>query len=331
MKNPIIVIAGPTASGKTALAVHLAKKLGGEVINADSRSIYREMDLGTGKPTTEEREGIPHHLFDIADPDEQFSVAEYKKLAEEKIKEIAGRGKIPIIAGGTMMYIDAVIYNYEMSDTKPNQKLRERLAQKSTEEIFSELQKADSRTAKMIDSHNRHRLIRALEIFYETGSPKASEKKKSLPKNVLYLALCEGFGAKAMKSPSSVIPAQAGIQKNKADSGQARMTKGNDRKQLYDRINKRADVWMKEGFVDEVKKLLEKYSLGDPGMNGIGYKQVGLYLTGKISLKEATEKFKQGDRNLAKRQLTWLRRNKDVTWIKNKSEAEKAVKNFLGT
>lgn len=293
MKNPIIVIAGPTASGKTALAVHLAKKLGGEVINADSRSIYREMDLGTGKPTMEEREDIPHYLFDIVDPDERFSVAEYKKLAEEKIEEIRGRGKTPIIAGGTMMYIDAVVYDYKLSEIKPNQKLRERLAQKSTEEIFSELKKADPGTAKTIDSHNRHRIIRALEIFHETGSPKASEKKNALPKNVLYLAI------------------------------------DRDREELYGRINKRVDIWMKEGFVDEVKKLLEKYSLEDPGMSGIGYKQVGLYLNGKISFNEATEKFKQGDRNLSKRQLTWLRRNPAIVWVKNESEAEKAVNDFL--
>ncbi len=294
MESPIIVITGPTASGKTAISVEMAKKFGGEIINADSRSIYKEMDLGTGKPTMTEREGIPHHLFDVVSPNEQFSVAEYKKMAEEKIAEIRSRGNVPIIAGGTMMYIDAVVYDYEMSDAKPDSMLRNKLAQKSTEEIFAELEKNDPETAVSIDARNRHRLIRALEVFYETGKPAANGKRKAkLPTNVLYLAI------------------------------------DRDREELYAIINRRVKKWMAEDFVDEVKNLLKKYSLDDPGMSGIGYKQVGLYLKGDITLEEATDKFQQGDRNLAKRQLTWLRRNKDVVWIKDKKEAEDKIKKFL--
>jgi len=279
--NKIIVIAGPTASGKTDLAIELAKKIDGEIVNADSRSIYKEMDLGTGKPTIEERRGIPHHLFDLINPDEQFSVAEYKELAEEKIKEIKDRGKTPVIVGGTGLYIDSVVYDYVMPESKPDYELRAKLEEKSTEELFSDLAQVDLGTAERIDPKNRRRLIRALEIFYETGKPKVEqEKKKPLPEDVLYFAI------------------------------------DIDRETLYERINQRVDKWVAEGFIDEVKELLKKYSLEDPGMSGIGYKQIGLYLTGQITKEKAIEKFKQGDRNLAKRQLTWFKRNKDVIWIR---------------
>ncbi|MCL5094171.1 MAG: tRNA (adenosine(37)-N6)-dimethylallyltransferase MiaA [Patescibacteria group bacterium] len=277
----IIVIAGPTASGKTELAIELAKKIGGEIINADSRSIYIGMDIGTGKPTLEERQGVPHHLFDIITPDQQFSVAEYKKLAEKKIKEIQERGKTPILVGGTGLYIDSVVYGYELPEIAPDYTLRKELEERSEEDLYAELAEVDPETAEKIDPKNKRRIIRALEIYYGTGRSKITqEKRKKLLENVLYFAID--------------IP----------------------RETLYQRINERVDKWIKEGFVEEVKKLLEKYPLDSPGMSGIGYKQIGLHLTSQISKEEATSKFKQGDRNLAKRQLTWFKRNKDIIWVK---------------
>jgi len=294
MKNPIIVITGPTASGKTSISIEMAKKFGGEIINADSRSIYKGMDIGTGKPTTEERQDIPHHLFDIVSPNKRFSVSEFKNLATEKIDGIRSRGKIPFIVGGTALYIDALVYDYDMPEAKPDLGLRTKLEKKSTDELFKELSNVDTKTSQKIDSHNRPRVIRALEIFYKTGKSKVmQEKKKSLPKNILYLAV------------------------------------ETDRQELYDTINKRVEGWMDGGFTNEVKGLLKKYSLDDPGMSGIGYKQFGLYLNGKITLAEAINKFQQGDRNLAKRQLTWLNRNKDVIWIENEKEAERNINFFL--
>lgn len=298
IKNKIIIIAGPTASGKTKLAIDLAKRINGEIINADSRSIYKEMDIGTGKPenqltinkkqlTKETRqltdylvEDIPHHLFNIKNPDESFSVYEFKRLAEKKIKEIHSRNHIPIIVGGTGLYIDSLVYNYKLPKAKPNKTLRKELERKTPENLFKELKKLDPETAQKIDPKNTRKIIRALEIFYQTKKPKVmQEKKRKIPKNILYFAI---------KTPREI---------------------------LYEKINKRVDSWIDKGFEDEVKSLLKKYPLDSPGMSGIGYKQFGLYLTGKITRKEAIERFKQGDRNLAKRQISWFKRNKEIIWI----------------
>lgn len=291
--NPIIVIAGPTASGKTAMAVELAKKFGGEIINADSRSIYVGMDLGTGKPTKEEMGGIPHHLFDIVKPNEKFSFVEYKKLANEKIKEIQSRGKIPFIVGGTGLYIDSVVYDFEPAG-EADWELRKALEEKDTELLYGMLLTFDPETAKKIDPKNKRRIIRALEIYEQTKDSKVKqEKKKEKPENILYLAID--------------IP----------------------REELYEKINKRIYVWMSDGLEAEIKGLLNTYSLDDPGMNGIGYKQIGLYLNGEISRDQAIEKFKQGDRNLAKRQITWLKRNSDILWVKSFAEAEKPISELI--
>lgn len=291
MKNPIIILTGPTASGKTSFSYPLAKKFDGEIICADSMTVYKSMDIGTDKP--KEFNGIPHHLLDILNPDEEFNVSIFKDLAENKIKEIHGRGNIPFLVGGSTMYIDALAYNYEIPKTKPDMKLRSKLEKKTNSELFSQLIELDPDAEWTVDRNNKRRLIRALEVCIQTGKPFTTQKKKrDLPKNVLYLA----------------------IQR--------------DREELYKRINSRVDEMITEGFLDEVKKLHKKYDL-NTAMQATGYRQLIQFIDGEISLEEAIEKTKQSHRNYAKRQLTWLNRNKDVIWIENKKEAEKKIDRFL--
>lgn len=288
----IIVIAGPTASGKTKLAIELAKEINGEIINADSRSIYRGMDVGTGKPDKKEMAGIPHHLFDIKNPDEDFNVVEFKKLAKEKIKEIQNRDHIPIIVGGTGLYIDALVYDYKMPDTIPDEVLRKELDNRETEDLFKELKKIDPETAKKIDPKNKRRLVRALEIYYQTKKSKtAQETRKKLPKDVLYFAIN--------------IP----------------------REELYAKINKRVkEMFLVQKLDDEVKKLLKKYSADLPIIQTMGYKESAQYLNKEILLEEAIQKTQQAHRNYAKKQMTWFRKNKDIVWI----EADiNIIKNIL--
>ncbi len=301
MKNPIIILTGPTASGKTALSLDLAKKFNGEIIAADSMTVYKGMDIGTDKPKHNTRysihnneiSGIPHHMIDILNPDEEFNVAIFKDLAEKQIKEIHGRGNIPFLVGGSTLYIDALVYDYQMPETKPNLKLRASLESKSKEKLFSQLIELDPDAEWTVDRNNKRRLIRALEVTLSTGKPFTKQKsKKKLLDNILYLAI------------------------------------ERDRQELYERINSRVDEMMAEGFLDEVKELHKKYDLST-AMQATGYRQLSQYLEDEISLEEAIEKTKQSHRNYAKRQLTWLRRNKDVIWVKNKTEAEEEIREFL--
>lgn len=295
--------------------------------------------------------GIPHHMLDILNPDEEFNVAIFKDLAEKIIGEIHSRDNIPFLVGGSTMYIDALVYNYNIPRAKPNNELRKKLEAQSNEKLFGQLIELDPDAEWTVDKNNKRRLIRALEVCIQTGEPFTKQKtKRDLPKNVLYLALNEDYQAKTAEIsappvipasppvipaspfviPASppVIPAEAGIQPSNADSGQGRMTQGAGRKKLYDKINKRVDEMMAEGFLDEVKKLHKKYDL-DTALQATGYKQLVEYLEDNLTLEEAVEKTKQSHRNYAKRQLTWLRRNQDVVWIKNSKEAEKKIEDFL--
>ncbi len=301
MGNPIIVLTGPTASGKTAISLDLAKKFNGEIIAADSMTVYRGMSIGTDKPThnakytiyNAEINGIPHHMINILNPDEEFNVSIFKGLAEKEIKEIQRRDNIPFLVGGSTLYIDALVYDYQMPDPKPNLKLRQSLEVNSNEELFSRLIELDPDAKWTVDKNNKRRLIRALEVSIQSEKPFTKQKsKEKLPKNVFYLAI------------------------------------ERDRQELYERINKRVDEMMNNGFLDEVKELHKKYDL-NTAMQATGYRQLVQYLKGEISLEEAVEKTKQSHRNYAKRQLTWLRRNKDVIWIKNESEAEEEIREFL--
>lgn len=304
LKSKIIIILGPTASGKTELAVELAKKFNGEVISADSRQVYRGMDIATGKPKKYQMpnikcqilkiDGIYHHLFNIVNPDEDFSAAEYKELAVKKIKEIQKRGRFPFLVGGTGLYIKAVIDNLNIPRVPADKKLREKLEQKSTEELIRLIGQKDSITAKTIDVKNRRRLIRALEVAILTGRSFSSQQKKG-------------------KRLFDVL--QIGIDIPRAE--------------LYRRIDERVEKMIKEGLVEETQKLLKKYPPSLPSMSGIGYKEISQYLAEEITLKEAAQKIKNRTHNYARRQLTWFRKDKRINWVKNDKEAENVITRFL--
>lgn len=295
----IIVLVGPTASGKTAMSLKLAKKYGGEIVNADSRQVYRKMDIGTAKAKKDNgvefySQGIRHHLINIANPDEEFTLAEYKKLAFETIDDIISQGKLPIIVGGTGLYVWAVVDNLDIPAVAPNTRLRGELEKKSANELVRMLEEKDPDTANRIDLKNPRRVIRALEIVLSLKKDGTFEQKKLLPK---YEAL------------------QIGLNVN--------------RESLTERINERVDQQIRDGLVEEVKKLAEKYSWKLPSMSGIGYKQIGYYLRGEISLPEAVEMIKRDTRRYAKRQMTWFRREKRINWIDALPEAENLIEEFI--
>jgi len=293
MNNPIIVLTGPTASGKTAISLEIAKKFDCEIICADSMTVYRGMDIGTDKPKQSEMNGIPHHLLDIVNPDEEFNVAIFCEKVRTLVDEIQGRGKVPMLVGGSVMYIDAFVYDYQMPDVEPNQKLRDGLDGKTTDELFKQLCDCDPDCEWTVDRHNKRRIIRAIEVCQATGKPLAEQKsKKPLPENVLYLAVDK------------------------------------DRDELYSQIDKRVDIMFRQGFVDEVRGLHSIYD-HNTAMQAAGYRQIIQLLDEEIDLGTAIAKTKQVHRNYAKRQLTWLRRNNDIHWIKDAAEAEKLINKFL--
>ena len=296
----IIVIVGPTASGKTALGLDLAKKFNGEIINADSRQVYRGMDIATAKARPDDKQdgyfvqGIRHHLIDIVNPEEEFTLAHYKKLAFETVDEILSRGKLPIVVGGTGLYVRAIVDNPDIPEVAPNKELRDRLEQMSAEDRIECLKKIDPKSAAQIDLKNPRRVIRAIEVASATNKSFAAQQTKSAPR---YDALQIGLD----------VP----------------------REKLYERINARVDEQMKEGLFEETKKLAEKYSWDLPSMSGIGYKQIGLYLRGEMSLPEAAELIKRDTRNYAKRQMTWFIKDMRIKWVKTEDEAESLIKKFI--
>lgn len=287
MKKPLIIITGPTAVGKTDLSISLAKKIGGEIISADSMQVYRGLDIGSAKITTEEMDGVFHHLIDIFDFDEEFNVFLFKELAEKSIEDIYSRGNIPIICGGTGFYIQALLYDVSFSkedNSKIRAELEKRVDNEGAEVLYKELHEIDPKSAEIIHPNNVKRIIRALEYFKLNGKlfseHNETEKQKESPYNFMYFVIDD------------------------------------DRELLYQRINKRVDVMLSKGLVDEVKTLYEKgLRIGMTSAEGIGYKQLLPYLEGEISLDEATEKIKQDSRHYAKRQLTWFRREKETTWV----------------
>jgi tRNA dimethylallyltransferase len=306
MKNPIIILTGPTASGKTAMSLKLADEFNGEIIAADSMTVYRGMDIGTDKPGLNQNSkiksqndnvkninGVQHYLIDILNPDEPFNAAIFKEKATEAVVEIQKRGKIPFLVGGSTMFIDAFAYDYTMPEVEPDDLLRKELEQKSNDELFQQLVELDPDAEWTVDRNNKRRLVRALEVTLKTGIPFTAQKsKKDLAENILYLAIEV------------------------------------EREELYQKINNRVDQMMGEGFLNEVKILKENYD-HNTAMQAAGYKQLTQYLDGEIRLEEAVEKTKQAHRNYAKRQLTWLKANPDVVWIKNLSEAEQNITEFL--
>jgi tRNA dimethylallyltransferase len=294
MLEKVITILGPTASGKSEIAVNLAKKFKGEVISADSRQVYKGMNIGTGKITKKEMRGIPHYLLDVVSPKKRFDVVQYKKLALKAIEKIFKKGKLPIICGGTGFYIQALIDGIIIPEVKPDYQLRSHLDQLTTEDLFKRLKKLDSKRAKTIDKNNKRRLIRALEIVMKTKKPIPKLKKKPLPYPVLIL----------------------GIKKEKEE--------------LKKLIKKRLLKRLKKGMVAEIKRL-KKSGVSWKKLEdfGLEYRYVALYLQGKLKYGEMIEKLQKEIEQYAKRQMTWFRKDKRIHWIKNYKEAEKLVKSFL--
>lgn len=297
MKKPLVaVVVGPTASGKTSLSIELAKMLDGEIVSADSMQIYRDMDIATAKPTTEEMQGIRHHLIGFLDMGECFSVAAYKEMALEAISDILERGKLPIVVGGTGLYIDTLIKNteffdYEKSDIR--EKLEKRAENEGVEALYSELATVDNEAAAKLHINDTKRIIRALEVYYSTGKTITEQ--------------CELSHRNESEFDFCVIGLTS-----------------EDRQYLYERINKRVDIMVEDGLVEEARHFFNsEYSL--TAKQAIGYKELKPYFDGYISLSEALEKLKIETRRYAKRQLTWFRKNEKIHWLKidNLSESER--------
>lgn len=286
-KIKVIVVAGPTASGKTELGVELAKEFDGEVVSADSMQIYKGMDIATAKPTKEEIQGIPHHLIDFLDRDTAFSVADYVELAEEKIRDIHLRGKMPVIVGGTGLYISSLIDNIKFPDIKSDPEIRKKIqaeiAEKGADAVFEKLRKCDPETAAELHPNNTIRVIRALEVFEITG--------KKLSK----------FKEESRLEPSPYEAAILGLNFS-------------DRQKLYDRINLRVDKMIQSGLVDEAKEVFESGEM-KTAANAIGFKELIPYFKKESDLTECVDKIKQETRRYAKRQLTWFRKNAKIQWV----------------
>ncbi len=275
----VIAVVGPTASGKTDFAIKLAKDINGEIISADSRLVYKEMDIGTAKPTKEEMQGIPHHMIDIVEPEFEYSAALYQKEAKQKIYEISNRGNIPIIAGGTGLYIDILLKNFELPIFEPNKALRAKLSNYTTEELTKILINKDSTALDNIELKDKKKLIRAIEIIEATGKPLAQSRSISKPEFDVQWIGCNF-----------------------------------ERNELYDRINNRVDIMIEKGLVEETKALIEKHGKIPNIIDTIGYKEINFWLEGKYSFDEAIQLLKQNTRRYAKRQMTWFRRNQEIQW-----------------
>ena len=288
MKEKVVVIVGPTASGKTALSVELAKKIEGEIISSDSMQIYKDMDIGTAKVTKEEMQGIKHYLVDFVLPDKRYTVSDFKNDCEKALEEIISKGKTPIIVGGTGLYVDSIVNSIEYTDMVFEEKYRERLMEEANNpqklnEMWKKASQIDPEAIKKISCNDKKRIIRILEIYKATGKTKTQleiESRKKEPKYDFKL-----FGITM------------------------------DREILYDRINRRVDLMIQNGLEDEVKNLLKKYKEFPTAMQGIGYKEVVRYLNNEISREEMINIIKQESRRYAKRQLTWFRRNEDIIWL----------------
>ncbi len=284
----VIVIVGPTASGKTKLSIELAKRLDGEIISADSMQVYKYMDIGTAKPKADEMQGIKHYLVDEILPNQEFNVVRFKELAEKYLEEIIEKDKQPVIAGGTGLYISSLVNNINFSETECDWELRKQLSSEAEKKgpgyIYEKLKQLDPEAAAAIHPNNVKRVIRALEVLLQTQKPISyhNEKSREIPPKYKYIML--GLTI--------------------------------ERDKLYDRINKRVDMMLENGLVNEVRRLVELgFSDSITSMQGIGYKEILYYLRNEITLEEATELIKRESRRYAKRQLTWFRRINEIKWF----------------
>ncbi len=312
MKNKLsklVVVCGPTASGKTDLTIALAKQFNGEIISADSRQIYKEMDIATAKPIRVESrklkvessdngeyliDDIPHYLLDIISPDDSFTLSDYKEQAQKAINEIIKKGKTPFLVGGTGLYIKAIVDNLEIPKVEPNLALRKELENKKQEDLILMLKENDPDAFEKIDLQNPRRVLRALEVVLSTGESFLKQQKKGKP---LYDVL------------------QLGIKV--------------DKENLHSRINSRCEKMIEVGLIQEAKRLAQKYSWELPSMSGIGYRQMRDYIEGKMSLDEALDWLKIDTRHYAKRQMTWFKKDERIIWIENEKQAQKKLEEFL--
>ena len=301
MKKPLIVLTGPTAAGKTHLSIALAKAVNGEIISADSMQVYKYMDIGSAKIRPEEMKGVPHYLVDVLEPEEEFHIVKFQQMAKAAMEEIYGKGKIPILVGGTGFYIQAVTRDIDFTEAKQEDAYRSELEalaeEKGAEYLHEMLQKADPASAESIHAHNVKRVIRALEFYHQNGTPISAHNEEQ----------------KAQESPYNL----------------AYFVLNGPREILYDRIDRRVDQMLEEGLVKEVEKLKEMgCHRGMVSMQGLGYKEILACLEGEYPLEEAVRILKRDTRHFAKRQLTWFRREKDVIWV-NKEEFNWNEENIL--
>lgn len=288
MKPPLIVLTGPTAVGKTQLSIQLAKRIGGEIVSADSMQVYRHMDIGSAKICPEQMQGVPHYMIDILEPDEEFHVVRFQELARAYIQDIYSRGRIPILTGGTGFYIQAILYDIDFTETEQDLSYRKFLETLEAEHgagyLHQMLCEVDPDSAVKIHANNRKRVIRALEYYHETGEPisrhNEQERKKESPYRFAYFVLSD------------------------------------DRAHLYNRIDQRVDQMLKDGLLEEVRSLQQRgYTRNMVSMQGLGYKEILAYLEGECTLDEAIYILKRDTRHFAKRQITWFKRERDTDWI----------------
>ena len=287
-RKPLIILAGPTAVGKTSLSIRLAKETGGEIISADSMQVYRHMDIGSAKITKEEMEGVPHYLVDVLEPEEEFNVVRFQQMAKEAAERIWEKGKIPLVVGGTGFYIQALLYDIDFTENDGDESYRRQLEQKASDEegaseLYEMLKTVDPKAAQEIHPRNIKRIIRALEFYHQTGKKisehNETQRQRESPYNYAYFVLTD------------------------------------ERSRLYERIDRRVDLMIEQGLLDEVRYLKERGVRKDStAMQGLGYKELYAYLEGEYPLDEAVRIIKRDTRHFAKRQLTWFKRERDVIW-----------------
>ena len=299
-KPKVIVICGPTASGKTSLSISLAKKINGEIVSCDSMQIYKEMDIGSAKPTVEEMQEIKHYLVDFVSPEKRYSVSEYKEDASKAIEEIINKGKTPIIVGGTGLYLNSLIYNIQYNEMEVDLNYRRELEKEAEEYglevLYNRAKEIDPEAMEKVSANDKKRITRVLEIYNATGKNKTELEKKSR-KEVPYNYLIFGINM--------------------------------ERSILYEKINKRVDIMLEQGLIEEVKNLINKYSNMPTAMQGLGYKEVKEFLDGNISKEEMIEKIKMETRRYAKRQITWFKRIENIIWLDGLNKTEENVNSIM--
>ncbi len=300
-KPKVIVICGPTASGKTGLSVKLAQAMNGEIISCDSMQIYKDMTIGTAKVTEEEMQGIQHYLIDFVSPEERYSVADFQKDSEKAISKILAKGKTPIVVGGTGLYVDTLVYHIQYPEVETDlayrQQLEKMIEEQGLETLYQKAKEIDLQATEKISNNDQKRIMRILEIYHQTGKTKTQLEIESRREEPPYEYLMYAIDM--------------------------------DREKLYDRINQRVDIMIEQGLIEEVQELLKKYKSFPTAMQGLGYKEVVPYLQGDITKEEMIENLKQETRRYAKRQLTWFRKNKEIKWLDGLAPAEENIQRIL--